>query len=111
MAKASAVNKNEKRIKLSNSLFKKRQALKKIIVATVIFLLIISIFIESLAFLMISSSSTVASVFSIFSIVSLIISCAKSWELLITTVNKNIIRVNLLTFKLNLMCYICLIQA
>ena len=31
MAKASAVNKNNKRIKLSNKLFKKRQALKKII--------------------------------------------------------------------------------
>ncbi len=31
MAKASSVNKNNKRIKLSNSLFKKRQALKKII--------------------------------------------------------------------------------
>ena len=31
MAKVSAVNKNEKRIKLSNSLFKKRQALKKIV--------------------------------------------------------------------------------
>ena len=31
MAKVSAVNKNEKRIKLSNSMFKKRQALKKIV--------------------------------------------------------------------------------
>ena len=31
MAKVSAVNKNNKRIKLSNKLFKKRQALKKII--------------------------------------------------------------------------------
>ena len=31
MAKASAVNKNNKRIKLSNKLFKKRQVLKKII--------------------------------------------------------------------------------
>ena len=31
MAKVSAVNKNDKRIKLSNKLFKKRQALKKII--------------------------------------------------------------------------------
>ena len=31
MAKVSAVNKNDKRIKLSNRLFKKRQALKKII--------------------------------------------------------------------------------
>jgi small subunit ribosomal protein S14 len=31
MAKASAVNKNNKRIKLSNKLFKKRQALKKIV--------------------------------------------------------------------------------
>ena len=31
MAKVSAVNKNEKRIKLSDRLFKKRQALKKII--------------------------------------------------------------------------------
>ena len=31
MAKLSAVNKNKKRIKLSNSLFKKRQALKKIV--------------------------------------------------------------------------------
>ncbi len=31
MAKASSVNKNNKRIKLSNSFFKKRQALKKII--------------------------------------------------------------------------------
>ena len=31
MAKVSAVNKNNKRIKLSDRLFKKRQALKKII--------------------------------------------------------------------------------
>ena len=31
MAKASAINKNNKRIKLSNKLFKKRQSLKKII--------------------------------------------------------------------------------
>ncbi len=31
MAKASSVNKNNKRIKLTNSFFKKRQALKKII--------------------------------------------------------------------------------
>ncbi len=31
MAKLSAVNKNKKRIKLSNKLFKKRQSLKKII--------------------------------------------------------------------------------
>ena len=31
MAKLSAVNKNKKRIKLSDKLFKKRQALKKII--------------------------------------------------------------------------------
>ena len=31
MAKVSAVNKNNKRIKLSDKLFKKRQALKKII--------------------------------------------------------------------------------
>ena len=31
MAKASAINKNNKRIKLSNKLFKKRQALKKIV--------------------------------------------------------------------------------
>ena len=31
MAKASSVNKNNKRIRLSNSFFKKRQALKKII--------------------------------------------------------------------------------
>ena len=31
MAKASAVNKNDKRIKLSNKLYKKRQALKKIV--------------------------------------------------------------------------------
>ena len=31
MAKISAVNKNDKRIKLSDRLFKKRQALKKII--------------------------------------------------------------------------------
>ena len=31
MAKLSAVNKNKKRIKLSNSLFKKRAALKKIV--------------------------------------------------------------------------------
>ena len=31
MAKASAVNKNNKRVKLSNRLFKKRQALKKIV--------------------------------------------------------------------------------
>ena len=31
MAKVSAVNKNNKRIKLSNRLFKKRQALKKIV--------------------------------------------------------------------------------
>ena len=31
MAKLSAINKNNKRIKLSNKLFKKRQALKKII--------------------------------------------------------------------------------
>ena len=31
MAKASAVNKNNKRIKLSDKLFKKRQALKKIV--------------------------------------------------------------------------------
>ena len=31
MAKVSAVNKNEKRIQLSNRLFKKRQVLKKII--------------------------------------------------------------------------------
>ena len=31
MAKLSSINKNNKRIKLSNKLFKKRQALKKII--------------------------------------------------------------------------------
>ena len=31
MAKVSAVNKNDKRIKLSNKLYKKRQALKKIV--------------------------------------------------------------------------------
>jgi len=31
MAKTSAINKNNKRIKLSNKLFKKRKALKKII--------------------------------------------------------------------------------
>jgi len=31
MAKVSAINKNEKRIKLSNRLFKKRQSLKKIV--------------------------------------------------------------------------------
>ena len=31
MAKASSINKNNKRIKLSNKFFKKRQALKKII--------------------------------------------------------------------------------
>ena len=31
MAKASAINKNNKRIKLSDSLFKKRKSLKKII--------------------------------------------------------------------------------
>ena len=31
MAKVSAVNKNEKRIKLSDRLYKKRQSLKKII--------------------------------------------------------------------------------
>ena len=31
MAKASAINKNNKRISLSNKLFKKRQALKKVI--------------------------------------------------------------------------------
>ena len=31
MAKASAINKNNKRIKLSNKLFKKRQSLKKIV--------------------------------------------------------------------------------
>jgi small subunit ribosomal protein S14 len=31
MAKLSSINKNNKRIKLSNSLFKKRQSLKKII--------------------------------------------------------------------------------
>ena len=31
MAKVSAVNKNNKRIKLSDRLFKKRQALKKIV--------------------------------------------------------------------------------
>ena len=31
MAKASAVNKNNKRIKLSDRLFKKRKALKKIV--------------------------------------------------------------------------------
>ena len=31
MAKVSAVNKNDKRIKLSDRLFKKRQALKKIV--------------------------------------------------------------------------------
>ena len=31
MAKASTINKNNKRIKLSNKLFKKRQSLKKII--------------------------------------------------------------------------------
>ena len=31
MAKVSAVNKNDKRIKLSNKLFKKRQTLKKIV--------------------------------------------------------------------------------
>ena len=31
MAKLSAINKNKKRIKLSNKLYKKRQALKKII--------------------------------------------------------------------------------
>ena len=31
MAKLSAVNKNKKRIKLSNKLYKKRQALKKIV--------------------------------------------------------------------------------
>ena len=31
MAKASAINKNDKRIKLSNKFFKKRQALKKIV--------------------------------------------------------------------------------
>ena len=31
MAKVSAINKNDKRIKLSNKLFKKRQTLKKII--------------------------------------------------------------------------------
>ena len=31
MAKASAINKNNKRIKLSDRLFKKRQALKKIV--------------------------------------------------------------------------------
>ncbi len=31
MAKVSAVNKNDKRIKLSNRLYKKRQGLKKII--------------------------------------------------------------------------------
>ena len=31
MAKASSINKNNKRIKLSDKFFKKRQALKKII--------------------------------------------------------------------------------
>ena len=31
MAKLSSINKNNKRIKLSNKLFKKRQSLKKII--------------------------------------------------------------------------------
>ena len=31
MAKLSAINKNKKRIKLSNSLYKKRQALKKVV--------------------------------------------------------------------------------
>ena len=31
MAKLSAVNKNKKRIKLSNKLYKKRQSLKKIV--------------------------------------------------------------------------------
>ena len=31
MAKLSSINKNNKRIKLSNRLYKKRQALKKII--------------------------------------------------------------------------------
>ena len=34
MAKLSAINKNKKRIKLSDRLYKKRQALKKIVIFT-----------------------------------------------------------------------------
>ena len=36
MAKASAVNKNDKRIKLSDKLYKKRQGLKKMTIVLII---------------------------------------------------------------------------